>query len=275
MFSTKIIANLQHLARLERREARSAYRHFVQPLSKDTHMKRDSFATSIIAALFLLAMPLSIGAQITTEAYIDINTTVEREVTPNELYLKITISEKDYKGKKTLEEMQDAMIGALKANRIDIPECLTLNYMGSEIGYKTFSKSIKPRTEATYQLKLYDAATMQSVIAALEQRQISDIELIKTKYTAEKELKAEMSVEAMQLAKAEAQTLAGAIGQEAGKALTISYWMNTAASQPRLYKSQARNMQEDAAIEYSVNEPIINIGKNTYRLTVNVRFELK
>ena len=50
--------------------------------------------------------------------------------------------------------MQEAMIGALKTNHIDIQECLTLNYMGSEIGYKTFSKSIKSQTEATYMLKL-------------------------------------------------------------------------------------------------------------------------
>ena len=239
-------------------------------------MKRVSIATSIIAALFLLAMPLNIGAQTTTDAYIDISTTVEREVTPNELYLQITIKEKDYKGKKTLEEMQEAMIGALKINRIDIPECLTLNYMGSEVSYKNFSKSIRPQTEAKYLLKLYDVVTMQNVITALEQRQISDIELIKTKYTAEKELKAEMSIEAMQLAKTEAQTLAGAIGQEIGKALTISCWMNSGQTQPRLYKARANGIaEESSSADYADSAPLISIGKNTYRFTVNVRFELK
>ena len=104
-------------------------------------MKRNIITAGIIATLLLFAAPTDCAAQTTTEAYIDINTTVEREVTPNELYLQITISEKDYKGKKSLEEMQEAMIGALKINRIDIPECLTLNYMGSEVGYKSFSKS--------------------------------------------------------------------------------------------------------------------------------------
>ena len=238
-------------------------------------MRRNIFVTSIIAALLLLIIPSGATAQTNREAYIDINTTVEREVTPNELYLQITIREKDYKGKKTLEEMQEAMIGALKINRIDIPECLSLNYMGSEVSYKTFSKSIKPQTEATYTLKLNDVTTMQKVIATLEQRQISDIELVRTKYTGEKELKAQMSVEAMQQAKAEAQTLAGAIGQEAGKAITISYWMNSGQTQPRLYKARAQGIAEDAVVENSAIEPIISIGKNTYRFTVNVRFELK
>ena len=238
-------------------------------------MRRNIITAGIIATLLLFAAPSGSAAQSTAEAYIDINTTVERDVTPDELYLQITIREKDYKGKKSLEEMQEAMIGALKINRIDIPECLTLNYMGSEVGYKFFSKSIKSQTEATYLLKLYDVAIMQNVIASLEERGISDIELVRTRYTAEKKLKAEMGIEAMRLAKEEAQMLAGAIGQEAGKALTISYWMNSGQTQPRLYKARALANTEDTAIEHPVSEPIISIGKNTYRFTVNVRFELK
>lgn len=238
-------------------------------------MRKDIITAGIIATLLLFAAPTDSAAQTTAEAYIDINTTVEREVTPNELYLQITIREKDYKGKKSLEEMQEAMIGALKINRIDIPERLTLNYMGSEVGYKSFSKSIKSQTEATYMLRLDDVAIMQSVIASLEEREISDIELVRTRFTGEKELKAEMGIEAMRLAKEEAQMLAGAIGQEAGKALTISYWMNSGQTQPRLYKARMSNLAEDAAVEYPVGEPMISIGKNTYRFTVNVRFELK
>lgn len=238
-------------------------------------MKRNILTASLIVAMLLFVLPSKSTAQNTTEPCIDINTTIEREVTPNELYLMITINEKDYKGKKTLEEMQAAMIGALKANRIDIPECLTLNYMGSEIGYKALSKNIKTQTEATYMLKLNDALTMQNVIASLEERQISDIELVRTRYTAEKELKAEMSIEAMKQAKAEAETLAGAIGQKAGKAITISSWMNSNQSQPRMYKARAQNVSDEAIIGNSVGAPIISIGKTTYRFTVNVRFELK
>ena len=239
-------------------------------------MKKSIIATGVIATLLLLAIPTTGTAQTNTDAYIDISTTVEREVTPNELYLQITINEKDYKGKKALEQMQEAMLDALKANKIDISQNLTINYMGSEVGYKAFSKNIKTQTEATYMLKLNDAATMQSVITSLEQRQISDIELVHTKYTGEKELKNEMGVEAMQQAKSEAQMLAGAIGQETGKAITISYWMNSGQAQPKLYMKRAQiNADNDAVVESSFAEPVISIGKNTYRLTVNVRFELK
>ena len=41
---------------------------------------------------------------------IDMNTSVKREVTPDEIYLRITINENDYRGRKTLEDMQSAML---------------------------------------------------------------------------------------------------------------------------------------------------------------------
>jgi uncharacterized protein YggE len=239
-------------------------------------MRKKMFIIAATVAAMMFALPQAGKAQVDARPYIDMSTTVKREVTPDELYLRIVISESDYKGKKSLEEMQEAMIGALKENRIDIPECLSINYMGSEVSYSTFSKKIKPKTEATYTLKLYDATIMQQVIASLEKRQISDIQLSQTKFTKEQELKNEMAVEAIQQAQAEARVLAGAIGQDIGKAISINSWMNSGQTQPRLYKARANMMLEDAVADESMeSSPVINIGKITYSFNVNVRFELK
>ena len=52
--------------------------------------------------------------------------------------------------------------------------------------------------------------------------------------------------------------------------------MNGGQTQPRLYKSRANAMLEDAVVdEVSYAPAIISIGKITYNFTVNVRFELK
>ena len=232
-------------------------------------MKKNIFTAALT---ILLLAPLAGAAQ--EQPHIDLNTTVEREVTPDEIFLRITVNENDYKGKKSLEQMQDEMLAALKANGIDIAEALSINYMGSEVSYKLFSKEVKPKTEAIYTLKLNDAATMQKVIASLEEKQITNIVLSRMRYSKEEELKKSMSVSAMQQAQAEARTLAGAIGQEIGKATSISYWMSKGEEvQPRLYK--ARTASADA-INAAGNEPTqININKLTYKVTVNVKFELK
>ena len=225
-------------------------------------------------ALLLTVTPTAVTAQEVSQPYIDMNTTIKREVTPDEIYLRITINESDYRGRETLEEMQQAMIGALMENRIDVPECLTLNYMGSELSYRIFSRNATTKTEATYMLKLYDAEIMQKVIASLEERQISNIELARAAYSKESELKSQMATEAMQQAQSEARTLAGAIGQDIGKAISISSWLSGGqAAQPRLYRA---NVNADLAVEESNGSaPVFGISKLTYSFTVNVKFELK
>lgn len=242
-------------------------------------MRTRTILSALAVATILFALPAKSTAQNIMQPKIDVSTTVTREVTPDELYLSITINEKDYKGKKSLEEMQKTMIDVLKANKIDTKECLSLNYMGSDISKTTILKNIKLKSEATYTLKLHDVVTMQKVIAELEEKQISNIKLIKIKYTKEEEMKMELAVEAMQKAKAEAIVLAGAIEQEVGKALNIDYYMSRESDLPVMRKSIAN---EDAFASFcSIDEAVVqpepqfNIGKITYNFRVNVKFELK
>ena len=80
----------------------------------------------------------------------------------------------------------------------------------------------------------------------------------------------------MQQAQSEAATLAGAIGQEVGKAISINSWMNGGEAQPRIYKARANYAVVDGAVMESAQPSTqFNIGKITYSFGVNVRFELK
>lgn len=229
------------------------------------------------AIIMLSATPAKCLAQEQQNAYIEMQAKSEREVTPDELYISITIKESDYKGKKTLQQMQDAMINVLKANNIDISESLTLDFMGSSVSYRTFSKRVNPRSEAKYILKLSDAGLMQQVIYGLEEKEISNIELEETKYTKAEQLKTELGVEAMRKAQEQARALAAAVGQDIGKAITISSWMSQSNPQPRMYKTRvmmAAGINEDAAEEDN-SESTLQISKLTYTVNVSVKFELK
>lgn len=223
--------------------------------------------------LIILAMPTTVSAQESMQPYIDAQSKVEREVTPDELYLSITIKESDYKGKKTLEEMQKLMIKVLRENNIDIEESLSLNFMGSNVSYRIFSKRVTPKSEAKYILKLSDAATMQNIIYKLESIEISNIELVETKYSKAEQLNIELGIEAMKKAQEQARAFAGAIGQEIGKAITISSWTSHSSPQPRLYKSRAV-MSEEVSNDSAGSEPSISVSKLTFTVNVNVRFQL-
>lgn len=238
--------------------------------------RRLSFISRAVAiAAMTLIVPFTVFAQ-NELPNIDMQAEAQREVTPDELYLSITIKESDYKGKKTLQQQQDAMIGVLKANRIDVPECLTLDFMGSSVDYKTFSKRVAPRTQASYTLKLSDTGIMQKIIYELEEKEITNIQLAKTKFTKEEELITELGIEAMQKAQKQAVAYAGAVGQSIGKAIRVSSWNSSSSPQPRMYKSRNSITIEESAADTAGGLPeSISISKLTYTVHVNVKFELK
>lgn len=234
---------------------------------------RNDMKRNIIAAIAAFALLIPAMAQSDNHPYIMQNSTCEQKVTPDELYVSITINEKDNKGKKSVEQLQEAMIKELEAIGIDVEKNLTLNDMGSEIAYSTFKRSITPRTSATYMLKLGSAATMQRIIDRLEQQGITNIQLVRTRYSKEQEIYLELGTKAMKQAKQEAASLASAIGQSIGPALSInSNKYSSDNAMPRLYK--ARNTMLESADIAPAEEPEIEIEKITFTVNVNVKFLL-
>ena len=233
-----------------------------------------SIAKISLIALLAIA-PAALWAQQDTRAFVTQDAKAERLVTPDELYLSITINEKDNKNKSTIEEMQSKMIQVLKSLKIYVENSLSLNYMGSEISYSTFKRKVTPRTTATYTLKLNNAEVMQRAIELLEKEGITNISLIRTAYSKTDELYNELGAEAMKKAQAQAANLAAAVGQSIGSAININSWNSSnAGAQPRLYKTRA--MLDYAAANESVaeEEPQVEIGKITFSVNVTVKFLL-
>lgn len=231
-------------------------------------------STMMVAAFF--CSPSVSNAQIDKTPSVDIQAIAEREVMPDELTLSIEIRESDYKGKTSLEEKQKDLINVLKANKIDYEEALTIKEMGSAVKFKVFSKNPSARSEATYLLKLHDATTMQNIVRQLEEKHISNIDLIQTRYSQTDLLKEELGVEAIKKAKHEAQTLAQAIGQEIGSAISINSWMSSNSQRPQYKLYAARSMAyEDAAEAGNGDAPAPAISGIRYKMTVSVKFILK
>ena len=233
-----------------------------------------SAATLLIALFFAAPSLLSAQNNLPTVPYIEVRASATRKVTPDELYLKITIKESDYKGKKSLQDVQQTMVNILQKCGVNIDEALTVMSMGISVKFKTFSSKIKTRTEAVYILKLTNADTMQKIINLLEEKEISNIVLAETKYSKIKELESELGIEAVKQAKQRATELVSAIGQEIGKAIYINSWSMNEIVSPRNYKMMASRsaVQEDAAM--GATTPL-SITENEYSVDVNVRFELK
>ena len=233
--------------------------------------------TGCLMLLTFFGFATQATAQTEKTPSVDIQSVAQRDVTPDELLLSITLRESDYKGKITLLEKQKELIEVLKKNKINYEEDLTINEMGSTATFKMFSKNPRPRSEATYFLKLYDAGTMQQVVEQLEEQKITNIYLMQTRYTKEDLLKLELGAEAAKKAKVEAENLAQAVGQSIGKAISINSWMSNNSPRPRMMKMavMATESMNDAAYAGAAPEPAPSIATIRYTVNVSIRFELK
>ena len=228
--------------------------------------------------LIALAIIMGLGA-----AYAQQNTTIEtsvnvrKEVIPDEIFISITINEKDNKGKVSVEEQQKQMISALASLGIDTKEALTVDNMGSTLKQNTLRKDnifISKR----YTLKVSAAKDASNAIQALKGIDIAQtyVSRVAISDSLEREVKNQLLVEAAQKAQENARILAEAVGCKAGKAVYIQnyYSFDTAAGSRMLtvaYKAandSSSNMQEESAQELEVTKKSLNI-------TVNCKFLLE
>ncbi len=149
-------------------------------------------------------------------SYIQVWGQAEKEITPDEFYLSVTINEKDSKGKISIQTQERAMLDALKKLGVDTQKQLRVVDMSSEYFKKGNALAWKQ-----FQLKLNTPEQVVQVFGSLNDLGISNVSMEKVTHSQLDQYKNEVRIAAMKSAQANAQTLAGAIGQKAGKCFYI------------------------------------------------------
>lgn len=197
----------------------------------------------LTAALWLL--PAAAQQTEAYPSYIQVNGHAEKEVAPDEFYLSILIDEKDSKGKSSVEEQEGKMVAELKKLKINVKEDLRMANMSSE-----FFKRKTSLARAKYQLKLSSAEQVARVTDILTALGISNVSIQSVTYSRIEELQQEVRAEAIRNARACARTLAEAIGQQAGRCVTIiDYTRPTRMYRNNVVEFTAAKMADAAGIE--------------------------
>lgn len=140
--------------------------------------------------------------------------TYEKEYTPDELYLEIVIREKDSKGKKSIEEQQDAMCKELSKAGIDIEKALKTKGLST-----TYYKKDQNLAFGRYELKLSTAKDFYTAAAILDELGISGANLNRIDRADRKLLELEVIAEAMKNARNKAEAIAATEGLKVGKCI--------------------------------------------------------
>jgi len=155
------------------------------------------------------------------QPYIETRAKVDTLVSPDRIYLQILITEKDTKGKISVEELENKMANKLVLLEIDLKKQLTLSDVASNFK-KYFLRKQDILKSKAYQLVVYNAESVGKVIVALESIGISNVQLYKTEYSKMEALKLTLKSKAITQAKKQAEALLKPLNQKLGKAIYIS-----------------------------------------------------
>lgn len=178
--------------------------------------------TLLLSILCLIALKsFSQTKNFIDQPYLETTATADSLVVPDRIYLSIIITEKDTRGRTSVEELENKMEVKLKSLGVNTDTQLSLSDLGSNFK-RYFLKKTDVLKSKAYQLLVYDGLTAGKVIQGLESIGISNVDVEKTEYSKIEELKMELKREAVMKAKRQAETMLEPLGQKLGNAIFIS-----------------------------------------------------
>jgi len=208
--------------------------------------------------------------------YIELTGKMELEIIPDEIYISITINERD-KRDLTVEKQENLMIQKLKALGIDVNKNLSIiDFSGNYAKY--FLKKNKVEKSKQYELLIHKTSLLPSIFKTLDAMNISNVSISKTDHSEIEKFKREIKIKALKIAKEKANNYAEAIDQTIGKALFIQEINSSNITNQLNGYTNGIMIRGLASPSYSSRKKEFNniqLAKINLTATVLARFELK
>lgn len=202
--------------------------------------------------------------------YIEVSGRAEKELSPDEIYLDITITEKDNRGKVSIERQEKSLFKRLTSIGIDISKNVQISDISSTLEKYLLKKSSVLMTKS-YIVMVNGTPQLSALFEQLEEEGITNVKITRTALSNFEEVSREIMADAAVNAKKSAEAIAVSLGRSLGKALYIQSY----ASFPRSYKvNTGVRMMMDAAGEAAMPEINPDFQKIKMEHQVVVRFAL-
>lgn len=209
------------------------------------------------------------------QPYIEVNGTADTLVTPNEIYIRILLSEKDTRDRVPIEELEQKMVAILKGFGLNTEKDLTTYDMTSNFKFYLLKSKEVIKTKL-YTLKVTDAVTASQVFIKLEESDISNTSIDRVDHSDLDNLNNLMRTKAIVDAKERAIALAKPLNQTVGIAIYIADTDNT--SQQLQARMLGLKIRGAALIQNDYKEkelPKIEFEQIKVAANINAKFILK
>ncbi|MHC1780411.1 MAG: SIMPL domain-containing protein [Bacteroidales bacterium] len=233
-------------------------------------MKRLILLASFI---FFLSAAIAQEKNFIDENYIEVAGRAEKEYAPDKIFLEITITEKDSKGKSSIEKQEKDLFKRFTAIGIDISKNVQIKDINTSLEKYLLRKNTILMTKS-YIVIVNGTPQLIALFEQMEQASITDINITKAELSNFEEAGREVMAMAAVNAKKSAEAVAEALGRKVGKAIFIQSY----ASFPRslyLTTSYKRALDSNVAGELSASESQPDFQKIKLEHQVTVRFSLE
>ena len=225
----------------------------------------------ILTTLIALTTLAGFTQNIDTRKKIEVNGNAEIEVTPDEIYIGISLKEylKDTRKKITIEDLERQLQAAtLKAGIA--PEDFMINNVSGYTNYWEKKKDPQFLASKQYTIKVKDLNKLNDIFASVDPKGVAYTNIERYAYSKQEELKKDLKIKALKDAKIKATYLTEAIGEKLGGALEISETGSESYPQPYYRNTMAlKTEMADAAM------PEIDFKKIKLTALVRAVFEIK
>ena len=152
--------------------------------------------------------------------YIEVTGKAELEISPDIIYVKIVLSDKDNKEKLALPEIERRMINILSEIGIDVNKDLSLIDFASNL--KSYWLKSNVTLKKQYQLTVHDAKTLQEIFFEFQKLGISNVSVEKLDHSKMEQYRKDVKVSAIKAAKEKAELLAIAVESRYWKSVIYS-----------------------------------------------------
>jgi uncharacterized protein YggE len=232
---------------------------------------------SIVAAALISVFSMSAFSQnIDTRKKIEVTGSAEAEVTPDIIYISMSLKEyfRDGSNKKKveIEDLERQLQTAV--TKAGIPqEHFTINNISSYTDYWTKKKSAEFLARKQYRIKVTDLTKFNEIMSAVDPKGIEYSSIESYDYSKIDQLKMDLKIKALQAAKDKANKLITSIGGSLGSPLDIQEINNEYYPQP-IYRANTM-MKAEAAMDSGSAMPDIDFKKIKLTYQMRTVFEIK
>ena len=176
--------------------------------------------------LYTLLLLITISAfsqnkSIYEKPFIEVSGQADTLVLPNKIWINVLLTEKDSKGKKSVEDLEKEMIQKLKEIGINTDKNVSVSDMSSNFKFYLLKQNDVFKSKS-YSVLVGDAKTASKVFLGLEKIGISNVQIEKVENDQQKNIRLLINEKAILRAKQIAESLTKPLSQKVGNAIQIN-----------------------------------------------------